>query len=257
MKAVRILWINPVHTSEYDTEMAANLNAITDDATTVDVVSFDPPGPRHLEFATHGAAIAPRLLSTVRWAKQAGYDAATIGCFYDPGLRAAREIAGEMVVTAPAEACLHTATVLGGKVSILVANRTCMAEIREAAERVGLAHQVASYRDLDMRVSDFQADTDSTVERILAHSRDAVTRDGADVVVLGCTLEYGLGQQVQREIGVPVLDATSTPVVFAEYLVSLGRRFGWHASGLDYQPPPADEQEWLPAAILCGPITRG
>ena len=36
-----------------------------------------------------------------------GYDAAIIGCFYDPGLLAAREITNRIIITAPVEESLH------------------------------------------------------------------------------------------------------------------------------------------------------
>lgn len=252
----RVLWVNPVHTPAYDSAIADNLGALAGPGATVDVLSFDPPGPTHLEYAAHGAAVGPALLAAVRWARRDGYDALCIGCFYDPGLRAARELAGTMVVTAPAEACLHTATVLGSRVSVLVANRTCTAEAREAVERTGLGGRVVSYRSLDMRVHDFQQTPELTRNRMLDQARIATESDGADVVVLGCTLEYGLGESVQRELGVPVLDATSTPLTFAEYLVSLGRRCGSYASRLDYQSPPDSELGWLPPGDPPGPLLR-
>jgi len=248
-----ILWVNPVHTPAYDAEIARTLRAT---GAEVDVLSFAPPGPTHLEYATHGLAVAAPLLSAVRWARAEGYAALCIGCFYDPGLRAAREIAGPMVVTAPAEACLHSAAPLGSRVSVLVANRTCVAEAREAVERTGLGGRVASYRSLDMRVHDFQESPDRTRERMLAASRTAVEEDGADVLVLGCTLEFGLGDAVQRELGVPVLDATVTTVAFAAYLADLAGRFGWRPSRLDYECPPEEEIGWLPPATAPGPVTR-
>lgn len=251
----RLLWVNPVHTAAYDAEMAGNLGALVGPSVEVDVLSFDPPGPTHLEFATHGVAVGNRLLSAIRWAREDRYDAVCIGCFYDPGLRAARELAGTMAVTAPAEACMHTATVLGSRVCVLVANPDCTAEAREAVERTGLGGRVASYRSLGMRVHDFQESPERTRARMLEQARAAIESDGADVVVLGCTLEYGLGESVQRELGVPVLDATSTPLTFAEYLVSLGRRGQWYASGLDYRPPPDAELDWLPPAQRPGPLT--
>lgn len=251
-----MLWVNPVHSAGHDAQMADNFRRLVGPSTAVDVLSFDPPGPTHLEYATHGAAVAAPLLSAVRWARRVGYDALCIGCFYDPGLRAARELAGTMVVTAPAEACMHSATVLGSRVSVLIANPDCRAEAREAVERTGLGARVVSYRSLDMRVHDFQESPERTRDRMLQQARIAIESDGADALVLGCTLEYGLGESAQRELGVPVLDATSTPVTFAEYLVALGRRGQWYASRLDYQPPPDGEFAWLPAAERPGPLTE-
>lgn len=251
----RILWINPVHSAAHDETMAASLQNFTADTTSVDVLSFDPPGPTHLEYATHAQAVAAPLLSAIRWAREKDYDAVCVGCFYDPGLRAAREVAGRMAVTAPAQACLHTAATLGSRVSIMVANRTCLAETRDAAASAGCAGLVASYRSLEMRVHDFQEDPGLARERLRTEAYHAIYHDQADVIVLGCTLEFGLGEALQDELGVPVLDATLTTVAFAEYLSSLEQRAGWHASAVDYQEPPEIERAWLPGAHCPGPLT--
>ena len=99
---VRILWINPVGTSAYDAPIGAELRREAAPATRVDVCSLPGVGPQHLEWNALEAVVAGPTMGVVRWAsEQRGYDAAVIGCFYDPFLRGARELAGPMAVTAP------------------------------------------------------------------------------------------------------------------------------------------------------------
>jgi allantoin racemase len=76
-----------------------------------------------------------------------------------------------------------------------------------------------------------------------------VEQDGADVVILGCTAEFGFFRTVQEEIGVPVIDATVAPLKHAEQLVDSVRRFGWtHSKRLGYDGPTAQErQRFFPA----------
>lgn len=254
----RILWVNPVHTATYDAEMAAELNDNVGPATQVDVVSFGAAGPEHLEYSAYELTVAPTLLSCIRWAEADGYDALVVGCFYDPGMRAAREVTNRMVVTAPAEACLRTAATLGERVAILVGRRKWVPEMHENVVRYGMADRLASFRPLELGVHDFQADPNLTYARMREQAGRAVDEDGADVVVLGCTMEFGFCRRLQDELGVPVLDAVLTPIAYAEHLATLAERFGWrHSKKVGYQAPPAGEHSWLPAATCPGPVTTG
>lgn len=244
----RVLWINPVGTDLYDRPISEALRAEARPETRIDVASLALPGPRHLEYHAYEMVVAGQLVGTVRWAEQQGYDAAVIGCFYDPALRAAREVSTRMSVTAPAEACLHIATTLGERVSILVGRSKWIPEMQENVSRYGFGDRLASFRVLGMSVEEFQRDPACTEERILEEARLAVDRDGADVVVLGCTIEFGFYQQVQKEIGVPVIDAIVAPLRYAEFLADIRDRHGWaHSKRLGYERPDRAEMDaWVP-----------
>jgi allantoin racemase len=99
-----------------------------------------------------------------------------------------------------------------------------------------------------MSVEEFQQDPKRTEERIVEEARLAVEQDGADVVVLGCTIEFGFYQQVQQELGVPVVDAIVAPLRYAEFLADLRDRHGWsHSKRLGYEHPPQTELDsWVP-----------
>lgn len=245
----RILWVNPLCTDAYDKALAESFSDAVGPETSVDVVSFDRPGPTHLEYSSYEALVAPDLLGTVRWAEESGYDALVVGCFYDPFLRAAREIANRMVVTAPAEAALKVASTVGEKFSVLVGRRKWIPEMTENVHKYGLTDRLASFRVLGMGVNDFQTDPAVTERRILEEAAAAVTDDGADVVVLGCTIEFGFYREVQERIGVPVVDATVAPLKYAEFLADLAGRFGWrHSSLVGYEgPEQADIERFIPA----------
>jgi allantoin racemase len=59
--------------------------------------------------------------------------------------------------------------------------------------------------------------------------------------MLGCTAEFGFYEQLQVELGVPVIDATVAPFKYAELLGELAR-LGWRTSELGGSaPPPKDE----------------
>ena len=244
----RILWINPVGTDADDASMGAEMRAEAAPTTRVDVCSLPGVGPQHLEWNALSAIVAGPTMGVIRWAsEQRRYDAAVIGCFYDPFLRGARELAGTMAVTAPAEACLHIAATVGERVSILVGRRKWIPEMHENVVKYGYGDHLASFRVLDMSVDDFQADPETTRQRILAEADSAVRADRADVVVLGCTMEFGFYREVQEKIGVPVIDAVTAPLRYAEFLATLGADHGWRTSrGGGYDSVPPRELEWVP-----------
>ena len=244
----RILWINPVGTDAYDAPIGAELRREAAATTRVDVCSLPDVGPQHLEWNALEAVVAGPTMGVVRWAAaRRAYDAAVIGCFYDPFVRGARELAGPMAVTAPAEACLHIAATIGERVSILVGRRKWIPEMHENVVKYGYGGHLASFRVLDMSVDEFQADPAETQQRIVHEAERAVHDDGADAVVLGCTIEFGFYREVQDKIGVPVIDAITAPLRYAEFLAGLGTDHGWHTSRAGgYDSVPERELGWVP-----------
>jgi len=242
---MKILWINPVGTADFDAPIGEFLSGAKTPGTEIDVVSL-PRGPLHLEYHYYEALILADTLHEIRRAELAGYDAAVIGCFYDPGLREAREIAERLVVTAPAESAMHIATTLGHSFSIIVGRKKWIPKMHENVVKYGFKEQLASFKSVDLGVYDFQKDKKETARRLKAAAREAVEDDGAEVIVLGCTIEFGFYRELQEEFGVPVIDAVLAPLKYTEFLVELRDRFGWKASKVyGYQSPPLEEiQGW-------------
>lgn len=238
----RVLWINPIGTDVFDEEIRAELERVKRPDTELEVRSLER-GPHHLEYHAYEAAVVPAVLGELVRAEREGFDAAVIGCFYDTGLRAAREVVTRMAVAAPCESALHIASTLGDSFSILVGRRKWVPEMRDNVIRYGFRDRLASFKVLELGVHDFQADVARTHTRIAAAARDAVEHDGAEVVVLGCTAEYGFFARLQDELDVPVVDATVAPFKVAELLGELAS-LGWRPSKVGgYAGPPASELE--------------
>lgn len=243
----KILWINPVTTDSFDQTFQAEFEKVKEPGTTIDVISLNAaPGPTHLEYNSYEVMIMPELLKVVKQAEDAGYDAAVIGCFYDPMLRAAREISQKMAVTAPAEACLHIAATLGESISVIVGRDKWVPEMKENVHKYGFGHKLASFKSLGLGVHDFQKDHALTEKRMMDAVKDAVEKDRADVIILGCTMEFGFYHNIQEAYGVPVIDASLAPFKYAEFLVEIRQRLNWsHSKRVGYQsPPPSEWQAW-------------
>lgn len=254
----RIRWISPVGHDRAEDDVRAILEDAKRPTTEVDVVSLER-GPRHVEYRYYESLVLPDTLHLVKETERAGFDAAVLGCFYDLGVEAAREIADTMAVTGPAEATTHLASTLGDRFSVVVGRRKWVPQMRERVRQLGHGDHLASFKPVDLGVLDFQADPERTERRLTAAAREAVEDDGAEVVILGCTAEYGFYEELQSRVGVPVLDAVTAPFKFAELLAEL-RAFGWSPADVGgYESPPAEEIErWgLAAAYGADPDLWG
>jgi allantoin racemase len=252
----RVLWINPLGTDVFDEPIRDELERVKRLDTEVDVRSLER-GPHHLEYSCYEAAVVPDILAALVQAEREGFDAAVIGCFYDTGLRPAREVTSRLAVAAPCESALHIASTLGDAFSVVVGRRKWIPEMRDNVIRYGYRDRLASFKVLELGVHDFQADPPETHRRIAAAAREAVEHDGAEVIVLGCTAEFGFFEQLQEELGVPVIDATVAPFKYAELLGELAR-LGWRPSEVGgYAAPAEDELEAFGLGHLSGSSPTG
>ncbi|MBP2259144.1 aspartate/glutamate racemase family protein [Virgibacillus alimentarius] len=239
----KIMLINPIHTSEYDKDFIYQLNKYKNNETKVKVVSFqDNVGPTHLEYNCYESVVIPKLLKTVKKAEEDGYDAAIIGCFYDPALRACREIVENMVITAPAESAMHIATTLGDNFSIIVGRRKWIPEMSDNVLKYGFDKKLASFKPLGLGVHDFQTNPEVTKQKIREAATEAIEKDLADSIILGCTVEFGFFADLQADLGIPVIDASLAPFKYAEFLIDLKNKLNWsHCKKIGYESPPIQE----------------
>jgi allantoin racemase len=242
---MQILWINPVGADVFDLDTARILNEFRRSETSVDVISLPDGRPRHLEYHAYEALIIGDIVR-ITYAMSDKYDAIVIGCFYDVGLREAREVSGRAVVTAPCQSSLAIVSQLSNTFSILVGRRKWIPKMHENVRAYGYEQRMASMRPLDLGVHDFQADRERTCDRLLSEGRQAVEQDGAEALVLGCTAEYGFHQVMQDELGVPVIDAVLAPFKLAELLAETAHKLGWYPSrkGGSEAPPLEEIEAW-------------
>jgi allantoin racemase len=236
----KILYIDPVGV-EVVAEGLQFLTSQKQTGTELTMVPL-PRGPEHLEYRYYEALVLVDILHLIKEAESQGFDAAVIGCFYDTGLQDAREVAERMVVVAPCEASTHIASTLGDKFSIIVGRRKWIPQMMENVVRYGMKERLASFKSVDLGVLEFHQDEEKTARRFKAVGREAVERDGAEVLILGCTATYGFYRELQEELGVPVIDSMIAAFKTAEFAAELRNRFGWSHSKIGgYESPPPEE----------------
>jgi allantoin racemase len=236
----RILYIDPVGAEVVD-EGLQFLISHKQEGTQVCRVTL-PRGPHHVEYRYYEALILVDLLHLIKEAERQRFDATVIGCFYDVGLEAAREVSESMVVVAPCQASVYLAATLGDKFSIIVGRRKWIPEMRENVIRYGMKERLASFKSVNLGVLEFHQDEEETARRFVEVGREAVEHDGAEVIILGCTATAGFYRELQAELRVPVIDSTLAAFKAAEHAAELRNRFGWSHSKIGgYESPPPEE----------------
>ncbi len=236
----RIKWIDPVGHNDFSGDIEDLLNNVKRTDTQIEVEALDR-GPHHVEYHYYESLVLPDVLHCVKEAENEGFDATVIGCFYDLGLEEAREVSDSMPVMGPAQATTHIASTMGDTFSVIVGRRKWVPQMRSTISRYGLADRLSSFRPVDLGVLDFQADPEQTRERLTSAARSAIEEDHAEVIILGCTAEYGFHETLQEELGVPVLDAVVAPFKFAELQADLAE-LGWtHSKVGGYESPRVSE----------------
>ena len=217
---MKILIINP-NTSE---AMTAKIRAVVEEARRPDCqveVVCAPHGPITIESSFDEAyAVAPTI-DLVRSAVKQDYDAIILACFCDVGIEAAKEISPIPVLSLE-EATLSVALLLGSKFGIMTEKRPRVAMKELHVRRHGLLQRLASIRPLELSVAELDADPDRTKSAGLELARRMIEEDGAEVLIMGCAAMTGYGADLERELGIPVLDPVKITLKITEALVDAG-----------------------------------
>lgn len=244
-KPLRIMYLNPVaDNEEVDPIFADMAKAHRLPGTEVHVTALPRAqyGFSHIEYRTYEVMVTRGIMRAVRAAAEEGFDALAIGCFYDTALHDAREISGEMVVTAPCVAACEIAASLSNRFGIIVGRRKWVHQMQSAVHEYGHAHRLAGFYDVGLGVDDFQKDHEETARRLKAAGRRAIEEGGAEALILGCTMEIGFYKELEVEFGVPVIDPSIAALKRAEYAALLKRQCGWVPSRKGSCEAPSEEE---------------
>ena len=69
----------------------------------------------------------------------------------------------------------------------------------------GFRDRLQSFKSIDLGVYELHKDEEETKRRLIKVSRETVD-EGAEVLILGCTMFFGFYKELQKELGVPVID---------------------------------------------------
>lgn len=237
---MKIFVINPNTSDEMTEGIDASARAYAHPDTEITTV-HSREGARSFESSYEEALSSQEVFRLVKQANDQKYDAIVIACFGDPHLRGCREIS-DIPVYGIAESSMLTACMLGRKFSIVAPREWMRPGLEDNVHHLGLETRLASVRIMDMPVLEVQDEHDSgaVIEAIAEASRKAIEEDGAEVILLGCSVLSGLDKTIEVKTGAPTLDGTVCAVKLAEayYDYKLS-----HSKIKTYRTP--DPQQWL------------
>lgn len=241
---LKVMYLSPVGNDAYDAVFADMARAHKLPNTEVHVTSLPPEDGAftHIEFRAYEAMVTRGIIRATRAAAREGFDALAIGCFYDTALHDAREISGDMIVTAPCVAAVEIATSLSNRFGVIVGRRKWVDQMSATVHDIGQGPRLSGFYHVELGVNDFQTDHQRTNDLLTAAGRRAVEQDFAESLILGCTLEVGFHRDLEATLGVPVIDPSIAVLKRAEYGALLKRQCGWKPSRKwSCEAPPEEE----------------
>jgi len=157
---------------------------------------------------------ASGIFSEVVTAQDEGYDAVTIDCTLEPGLSAAKK-ASRIPVVGAGEAALSLSLLFGERFSVIMPTPTSVGPMVAKIRQMGLWERAASVRAINLHVLDLD-DHDRTLNEVHEEARRAVDVDGAEVIVLGCTVMGPIADALAQRLGVPVIEPGTAALKLAE-----------------------------------------
>lgn len=179
--------------------------------------------PLSIEGAADEALSVPSMLAQIRAGEAEGAQATVIACFDDPGLDAAREVAGGPVLGI-CQSAIQAAMVVAKRFSIITTLPRSVPLIEDLVQRYGASHHCRRVRSINLPVLTVESDSQQAFRLLQAEITRARDEDGAEAVILGCAGMSDLTESLHAATGVVVIDGVVVAVTMAEALIASGLR---------------------------------
>lgn len=188
-------------------------------AVAVEPIQF---GLSHYYESSVGLAMAvPGVLHQID-RHQEDTDAIVLGCFGDPGLRAAREIS-RVPVIGGGEASMVLAQLYARRFGIIKIRASNIPETEVALAALNLSGMCVGTGVIDMAFYEVLDDTAKTLELLTREGRKLIDR-GAGTIILGC-MSLGLGPlsaELSQALQVPVINPIRAAIAAAQVFDTVG-----------------------------------
>jgi Asp/Glu/hydantoin racemase len=172
-------------------------------------------GPKGIETeADLHASVGPMLRFVRSEPDAAGF---VIACFGDPGLHVLREVSGKPVFGI-GECGVLSALALGDRFGVISILEAAIPRHLRAFRVMGVMNRLVADRAIGMGVAALR-DKRVMLEKMIATGQQLTQEDGADVILLAGAAMSAIRSDIEREIGVPVVDPTAAAIAMASGLV--------------------------------------
>lgn len=197
-------------------------------------------GPQTIECEYDTAYAIPGAVDLIKKAEKDGYDGVYIDCFCDAGLRPGREAVNIPVVGA-FESTMALSIILGQRISVVTIKKELIPRLYNMTMALGLQEKIVSIRAIEIPVAEL-GDKERVEKALLKEMTEAIEKDGAHVLVLGCTGMMGVAADVQKMLyqkgyDVPVVSPAEVGFRVMESLLTIGIK----QSKLTFMTPPKKE----------------
>jgi len=224
---MRIKLINP-NTTESMTKNILVAGKKYSSANTEIVAVSPSTGPASIEsFYDEYLAVPGIMEEILKGDNLENIDAYVIACFGDPGLYAAREITNKPVIGI-AEAAITMSKFIAPNFSIVSVLDRSKKMSEDVVQMHGAEGRCKSIRSTGLSVLEFDRNLEKGLKALSEASKKAVEEDGAECILLGCAGFVSFVEELQRNLGVPVLDGVSPAIKLAECLVDMGCQTSKH-----------------------------
>ena len=245
---MRILVLNPFAGVAQELERTRSVAGSQTDLVFEDIADEYPLN--YVTYIYYTSRCADSVVRRVVEAERQGFDGVFISCCYDPGLAEARELV-DIPVTGAFEAGSHYASLISQRYSVIGTEPKTLHFYRKLAQFYGTDAKLASIRHIGISAKVSYPEltpNDVIVDRTLEVARQCMDQDGAEAILMGCTLQSCplTVTGTTNASGAPIIDPVLIGIKQTEWLIDLQRnglpivsRYG------AWQKPPVDEVEQL------------
>lgn len=204
-----------------------------------DFVPIDAIRHRYLEMLNESQIVEAALA-----AERQGYDAVALGCFYDPGLRAARSLV-DIPVAGLSETCMLVACSLGHKFALIALNRDQQVQHEELAHAYGLERRLAAALAMEPAIDEYMLEGDDAATRPIVDGFHRACRRavdaGAEVIIPGDGVlnEFVWRKGMRRFENATVMDALGVLFRYAAFMVGARASLGLEVSRVRHYAKPS------------------
>ncbi|MGM3216502.1 aspartate/glutamate racemase family protein [Pseudomonas sp. PhalM4] len=182
----RIKFINPWGTDAYDALIVDTLTPYANPGTELTVTSLKGT-PEAMEDLYLKHLNETAVFEAVMQAEEEGYDAAIIGCCYDPGVRVARQLV-DIPVIGPTEASMHLAPHYGHNYVLVTDDHRAVPYMRDMVSVYGQDKACREVSCVGWYVPEMSSDPIEFTHNAIQAMELAMEAQKAEAAILGCTI---------------------------------------------------------------------
>jgi len=217
---MKILWIVPI-TSVDDAELgktAAFLKEYSFPETEI-VIRKVSRGTESVESRLDEVYVTVSILDEILKGEKEGFGACVIGCAGDAGVAVAKDIA-KIPIIGPGEASILLSQLIGKRIVLLTSLPERIPSIEDKVVRFIPRTQFFVYAT-NIPVVEFQKDVKKTIKTLVEIIQKSMEKDRVDTAILLCLSMRGMAEEVQKRVGIPVIDPTIAALEMAQAMVKM------------------------------------